>query len=80
LVNGRYEAIQPTAPGRLWSEVLNLYLGIHNGQLRYFTTNGELVPTPTEEALQAQQQALEAEQRVTRLAEQLQALGFEPEV
>lgn len=80
LVNGRYEAIQPTVSGRLWSEVLNLYLGIHNGQLRYFTTNGELVPTPTEEALQAQQQALEAEQRATRLAEQLRALGIEPEV
>lgn len=87
LVNGRYEAIQPTASAWLWSEVLSLYLGIHNGQLRYFMSSGELVPTPTEEALQAQQQAiqaqqqaLEAEQRATRLTEQLRALGIEPEV
>lgn len=94
LINSVYEAIPPTASGQLWSEVLHLYLGVHEQQLRYFTPSGELVPTPMEEALQKQQQAIEAqqqaiaaqqqmieaEQRAERLAEQLRALGIEPEV
>jgi len=40
--------------------------------LRYFTLDGQLVPTPEEAALQAQQ-------RAERLADQLRALGIEPE-
>ena len=78
LVNRHYELISPTAKGHLWSESLQLYLGLHQAKLRYFGASGELIPTPEEAAKQAQTQAQEAEARATRLAEQLQALGIEP--
>lgn len=80
LVNQVYEAILPTSRGMLWSESLELYLGLHQRQLRFFTPNGDLVPTPEEDALRSQQQALEAQQRADRLAEQLRSLGVEPEI
>nr|WP_228035067.1 Uma2 family endonuclease [Oculatella sp. LEGE 06141] len=73
LVSQRYQEIAPNEAGLLWSETLNLYLGIDHGQLRYFTADGQLVLTPEEDALQAQQQA-------SRLAEQLRSLSIEPEV
>lgn len=86
LVNGRYEAILPNASGLLWSEILNLHLGVDNTQLRYFDANGQLLPTAEEAALAAQQQvitaqqqALAAQQRAEQLAEQLRSLGIEPD-
>lgn len=78
LVNQRYEAI-PDEAGRLWSQVLGLYLGTQQGMLRYFLESGELVPTPEEAAAQAQARAQQAESRANQLAEQLKALGIEPE-
>ena len=36
--------------GHLWSEELNLFLGIYNQTLRYYDTEGQLVPTPEEAA------------------------------
>ena len=65
LVGEQYQAIVPTAQGWLWSEVLDLYLGVAAGKLRYFTQEGVLVPTPEETA--------------ERLAEQLRILGVEPD-
>ncbi|WP_437173668.1 hypothetical protein [Crocosphaera sp.] len=41
--------------------------------MRYFTLEGQLIPTPEEDAQQAQQ-------RAEQLAAQLKALGIEPEV
>ncbi|NJN89781.1 MAG: Uma2 family endonuclease, partial [Leptolyngbyaceae cyanobacterium SL_5_14] len=86
LIGQRYQAIAPNSAGFLWSESLNLYLGVHQGQLRYFDPEGQLVLTPEEDALrseqqalQAQQQALQAQQRAEQLAEQLRSLGIEPE-
>lgn len=79
LVNQTYEVITPNEVGRLWSQVLGLYLGVEQGTLRYFLESGELVPTPEEAAAQAQTQAQQAEARAARLAEQLKALGIEPE-
>jgi Uma2 family endonuclease len=72
LVGRTYEAIAPNPAGRLWSEVLELYLGIEAGRLRYFDAQGQLVLTPEEDAAQAQY-------RADRLAEQLRSLGIEPE-
>ena len=43
--------------GWLWSEQLQLYLGVHETQLRFFEHSGELVPTPDEAALVAQSAA-----------------------
>ncbi|MBD2103545.1 Uma2 family endonuclease [Leptolyngbya sp. FACHB-261] len=93
-LHGRqYEAITPIAQGWLWSQELELYLGVDAGQLRYFTAEGERVPTPEEAAQQQQQRAeqeqLRAEQaelalqqaqtRAEQLQEQLRALGIDPE-
>lgn len=57
LVNGIYEPLQPNAQGLLWSQQLELYLGVHQDMLRYFTPDGQLVPTPQESANLAKQSA-----------------------
>ncbi len=53
LVNGDYEPILPNAQGHLWSEEMELFLGIHDRKLRYFDPQGKMVPTPREDAEQA---------------------------
>ncbi len=50
LVGNKYQEIIPNKQVWLWSEVLNLYLGVENAKLPYFTFEGELVPTPEETA------------------------------
>ncbi|MGD1939822.1 MAG: Uma2 family endonuclease [Leptolyngbyaceae cyanobacterium] len=80
LENRRYEPIVGNDAGLLWSDVLGLSLGVQEGQLRYFFATGELVPTAEEDALQAQAQAQAAESRAVQLAEQLRAMGIDPEV
>ncbi|MEP0858430.1 Uma2 family endonuclease [Trichocoleus sp. DQ-U1] len=65
LVGEQYQAIAPNPQGWLWSEVLDLYLGIEAGKLRYFIPEGSLVLTPEEAA--------------ERLAEQLRSLGIDPD-
>ena len=57
LQQNRYEEIQPNQEGRRWSQELELYLGVDGEQLRYFTANGERVPTPQESAIQEKLQA-----------------------
>ena len=47
----------------LWSEQLGLYLGVHDGLLRYFTSQGELVPRPEETATAADERAAAANER-----------------
>ncbi|MCG9891863.1 MAG: Uma2 family endonuclease [Thermosynechococcaceae cyanobacterium MS004] len=86
LVGHEYQEIQPNAAGYRWSEELGLYLGVEAGQLRYFTINGEKVPTPEEanrvevqKAEQAQRRAEQEYGRAELLAAQLKALGVEPE-
>jgi Uma2 family endonuclease len=72
LVDGSYEPIAPNEQKHLWSQQLGLFLGIHNRQLRFFTPDGVLVPTPEESA--------EAEyQRNEKLVAQLRSLGIEPD-
>ncbi|PZV05009.1 MAG: hypothetical protein DCF32_11605 [Leptolyngbya sp.] len=71
LLDGRYYELEPNEQGWLWSQQLGLYLGIHAQQLRFFTPAGELVPTPEETALAAQQ-------RGEKLAAKLRELGVDP--
>lgn len=72
LISGKYEPIKPNEQGWLYSSQLGLYLGIHEDKLRYFTSEGELVPTPEESALQERQKA-------EKLAEKLRELGINPD-
>jgi Uma2 family endonuclease len=55
LIEGQYQAISANEQGYLWSEQLGLYLGIFDRKLRYFTVDGQLVPTPQEAELQQRQ-------------------------
>jgi Uma2 family endonuclease len=55
ILEGQYQAISANDQGYLWSEQLGLYLGIFDRKLRYFTVDGQLVPTPQEAELQQRQ-------------------------
>jgi Uma2 family endonuclease len=86
LIRGEYEEIQPNEQGKLWSQQLQLFLGIYEQKLRFFTPEGELVPTPEESAESAEQRATEAEataererQQKEKLAAKLRELNIDPE-
>lgn len=86
LLRGEYQELQPDERGWLWSHQLQLFLGIRDDKLRFFTPAGEMVPTPTEAAkvaetkAKAAQQQLEAERQQTeKLAAKLRELGINPE-
>jgi len=79
LLDGRYEPILPNAQGWLWSQQLELFLGVHNDRLRFFTPEGELIPSPEELAEQQSRRAEQAEQELERLKAQMKAQGIEPE-
>jgi Uma2 family endonuclease len=86
LLNGVYDAIESDAKGWRWSEQLQLFLGIEAQQLRYFTPEGELVPTPAEaaqqataQAQQATAQAQQATAQAQRWAAKLRELGVDPD-
>ncbi|BAZ04706.1 Uma2 family endonuclease [Calothrix sp. NIES-3974] len=65
LVDGTYQSLKPNDLGHLWSQQLGLYLGIYQNQVRFFTREGKLVPTPEEEA--------------ERLAAKLRELNINPD-
>ncbi len=86
LVGGVYQPLEPNEQGWLWSQQLNLYLGVYQNQLRFFTPEGEIVPTPEEVAIKekqrAEQEAQRAEQerqRAERLSAKLRELNIDPE-
>lgn len=64
LNGGKYQPISPNSQGWLWSQQLELYLGIHDQQLRFFTRDNQLVLSPAEKA--------------EILSAQLRELGIEP--
>ncbi|AFZ31281.1 protein of unknown function DUF820 [Gloeocapsa sp. PCC 7428] len=81
-----YEPLIPNEQGWLWSDELQLYLGIVGEQLRFFTPEGQLVPTPeeaeAEERRRAEierQRANAAEAKVELLQQKLRELGIEIE-
>jgi len=86
LVNRVYEEIPLDSQGRRWSQELELFLGIHQSRLRFFTPAGELVPTPDEAAQKAQSQLIETQaqlesvqQKQEQLAAKLRELGIDPD-
>ncbi|MCC5614498.1 Uma2 family endonuclease [Nostoc sp. CHAB 5836] len=72
LVDGEYQPLEQNPQGWLWSQQLSLYLGIDQEKLRFYTPDGELVPTP-EEVAQHQKQ------RSDRLAAKLRELNIDPD-
>jgi Uma2 family endonuclease len=86
LVGGEYQALRPNPLGWLWSQQLGLYLGVYEGKLRFFTSEGQLVTTPEEEAQSERQQKELAEQELEqekqksdRLAAKLRELNIDPD-
>ena len=93
LVDGKYQKIEPNEKGWRWSAVLELYLGVEDDDLSYFTPEGEKVASPQEDAFQemrrAKQERQRAEQerrradqemlRAERLAKKLRELGIDPD-
>lgn len=71
LVGGDYQQLQPNGEGWLWTQQLNLFLGVEAAKLRFFTPEGQRVATPEEAAQQERQ-------RSERLAARLRELGVEP--
>ena len=69
LVVGEYQPIESNNQGHLWSQQLELYLGIHQGLLRFFTANGDLVPTPEEQA-ESEREQKEYERELKEFAHQ----------
>ncbi|AUB41194.1 Endonuclease, Uma2 family [Nostoc flagelliforme CCNUN1] len=93
LVDGKYQEIQVTTDGRLWSQQLELYLGVYEGKLRLFTTENQLILSSEElagqerlraeqaekRAQQAEERAQQAEQEIARLREALRTQGIDLE-
>jgi len=79
LAGGTYQPIEPNETGYLWSQQLGLYLGVYDQALRFFTSEGALVPTPAEANALAQQEAATAQQRNQLLADKLRELGVNPD-
>jgi len=86
-----YEPIVPDERGWLWSEQLEVWVGLWEGVyrnrrrvwVRWWTVDGELVPTPFEAErarAEAERQRAEAEQaRAEKLAQRLRELGYDPD-
>jgi Uma2 family endonuclease len=86
LVDGKYQEIQVTTDGRLWSQQLELYLGVYEGKLRLFTTENQLILSSEElaeqerlRADQAERRAQQAEQEIARLRGVLRTQGIDSE-
>ncbi len=79
LMEGQYQAIEPTDRGWLWSDLLGLFLGIYQQQLRYFNREGELITTPAEVAKQERQEKVLALQQIEQLKSLLRELGADLE-
>ena len=78
-MDGMYQRIEPNEKGLMWSAVLDLYLGVEDRKLRYFTLEGEKLASPEEDALMSRKRAELMAQRAARLEAKLRALGIDPD-
>ena len=70
---GKYRPIEANESGWLWSQQLELYLGIVEQKLRFLTPDGDLVPAPSEAAIQERLRAEAANQRAETANQQAEA-------
>lgn len=82
-----YQPIEPNTEGWLWSQQLELFLGVQESELRFFSQEKVLIPTPQERAEAAQQQVESerqqrelAQQKVEELMARLRELGDNPDM
>ncbi len=75
----RYEQIVPNEQGWLWSDELQLYLGVVAEKLRFFTSEGELVLSWEEAEAQERERAEAAQEKAERLLRKLRELGVNPD-
>jgi Uma2 family endonuclease len=78
LVDGEYLELQPNEKGLLWSQQLQLCLGVYQEQLRFFTPESELILTPEETAKTATEKLEIEQQQNEKLAAKLRELGIDP--
>ncbi|MCS6918410.1 MAG: Uma2 family endonuclease [Fimbriimonadales bacterium] len=90
LAGNRYEPITPDERGRLWSTVLEAYIGVWDGVwqgrerrwVRLYDRKGDVVPTQAEREAQRadteRQLREQAEAELERLRAKLRELGVEP--
>lgn len=74
LLDGQYEELQPNTQELLWVQQLDLFLGVHERRLRFFTPDMELIPTANERADQERQRADRERQRAEELSQELERL------
>lgn len=83
LTDRGYAAIPPNEQGYLASQQLDLQLGIHGNQLRWFTAVGELIPLPEEIERQRADQERQAKEQAQQDLEVLKAFmrsqGIDPD-
>lgn len=70
----RYEPLTPNDAGWLWSDQLELFLGIQGQQIRWFSAKGQLIPLPEEAERQAKEEAQQRAQQAQQRAERLEVL------
>lgn len=71
LAGGKYQPIAPNSQGWLWSQELQLYLGIYGEKLRFFSPELHLIPLPEEELEKANQE-------LNALKDYVRSLGIDP--
>ena len=86
LIGDIYQEIPSTTSGKRWSEQLQLFLGVENKKLCYFTPEEELILSPDQlarreqqRAEQEKQRAEQEQQRADRLAAYLRSLNIDPD-
>lgn len=74
LVDRHYEPLAADKEGRIFSAELGLWLGVHEGMLRFFSEKGVLLPSAEELANQNEKLANQNEKLIAKL----RALGVDP--
>lgn len=81
LMNGQYQEIQPNHHGHLWSDSMQLFVGVHeNEMLRLFTSTGDLILSEEEEERslkEATQQELLEERSLKESAQQREQVALQ---
>ncbi len=79
LLDGVYAPLPVSEAGRFHSKQLDLELGVHAGEPRFFTPDGTMLPTAAEVIEQVRREAEQVRGEKDRLAAKLRELGLDPD-